>query len=147
MPTWRSSGVAVVGYGDEPGAVEAAVERLASAIWASRHDFVPELVPADEAVRAALAGPEGPVVLVDVADNVGGGAPGDGTVLLAGAAGGGRAGRGRGAVGAARRGALPGAGGRRALRGPSAERPAGPRSSGRDRVAPARSSIAGGAAT
>ena len=75
-------GVAVVGYGDEPGAVEAAVERLASAIWASRHDFVPELVPADQAVRAALAGPEGPVVLVDVADNVGGGAPGDGTVLL-----------------------------------------------------------------
>jgi microcystin degradation protein MlrC len=75
-------GVAVVGYGDEPGAVAAAVEQLASAIWASRHDFVPELVPAERAVRAALAAPERPVVLVDVADNVGGGAPGDGTVLL-----------------------------------------------------------------
>ena len=75
-------GVAVVGYGDEPGAVEAAVEELASAVWASRHDFLPELVPADQAVRMALAEPEGPVVLVDVADNVGGGAPGDGTLIL-----------------------------------------------------------------
>ena len=38
---------------------------------------------AAEAVRQALARPEHPVVLADVADNVGGGSPGDGTVLLA----------------------------------------------------------------
>ncbi|MBM3947578.1 MAG: hypothetical protein FJ315_09330, partial [SAR202 cluster bacterium] len=43
-----------------------------------------ELPDAAEAVRQALAAPpgEGPVVLADLADNVGGGAPGDGTVLL-----------------------------------------------------------------
>lgn len=38
--------------------------------------------PAD-AVRAALARPERPLVLADLADNVGGGGPGDGTALLA----------------------------------------------------------------
>lgn len=35
------------------------------------------------AVRAALASPARPVVLADVADNIGGGSPGDGTALLA----------------------------------------------------------------
>jgi microcystin degradation protein MlrC len=76
-------GVAVVAYGEQQAAVEAAAERLAAALWVRRHAFVPALVPADDAVRQALAGPPGPVVLVDVADNVGGGAPGDGTVILA----------------------------------------------------------------
>ncbi len=33
--------------------------------------------------RQAIAAGEGPVILVDVADNIGGGTPGDGTVLLA----------------------------------------------------------------
>jgi microcystin degradation protein MlrC len=37
---------------------------------------------AGDAVRRALASPRRPVVLVDVADNVGGGSPGDGTELL-----------------------------------------------------------------
>ncbi|HTE02547.1 MAG TPA: MlrC C-terminal domain-containing protein, partial [bacterium] len=39
-------------------------------------------VPPAEAVAQALQVTDGPVVLVDSADNVGGGAPGDGTVLL-----------------------------------------------------------------
>ena len=54
---------------------------LAATLWARREAFKPSLVPTDQAVAQALATP-GPVVLVDVADNVGGGAPGDGTVLL-----------------------------------------------------------------
>jgi microcystin degradation protein MlrC len=37
----------------------------------------------EEAVRRALASPKRPVVVADVADNIGGGAPGDGTTLLA----------------------------------------------------------------
>ena len=40
-------------------------------------------VPPAEAVAQAIAHPEGPVVLVDVGDNIGGGTPGDGTVILA----------------------------------------------------------------
>ncbi|MGQ0551208.1 MAG: MlrC C-terminal domain-containing protein [Armatimonadota bacterium] len=39
-------------------------------------------MPAEEAVAQALRSPDGPVILVDSADNVGGGSPGDGTVLL-----------------------------------------------------------------
>jgi microcystin degradation protein MlrC len=39
-------------------------------------------VPPDEAVRQALAIPGGPVILVDSADNIGGGTPGDGTDAL-----------------------------------------------------------------
>jgi len=38
--------------------------------------------PLDEALAAALAAPAGPVVLADISDNPGGGAPGDATLLL-----------------------------------------------------------------
>jgi microcystin degradation protein MlrC len=54
---------------------------LAAEVWAMRDRFVTELVDVPEAVRRAMAGP-GPAVLVDVADNVGGGSPGDGTAIL-----------------------------------------------------------------
>lgn len=46
-------------------------------------DFVVERPSAADAVREAAARPQKPVVLADVADNVGGGSPGDGTTLLA----------------------------------------------------------------
>jgi microcystin degradation protein MlrC len=75
-------GVAVVAYGRDQAAVDRAADELATTIWAKRLAFLPSLLPADQAVAQALAAPAGPVVLVDVADNVGGGAPGDGTVLL-----------------------------------------------------------------
>jgi microcystin degradation protein MlrC len=35
------------------------------------------------AVRKAIAAPQGPVLIADVADNIGGGSPGDGTAILA----------------------------------------------------------------
>jgi len=44
--------------------------------------LVKNVAPAD-AVARAIAAKEGPIVLVDVGDNIGGGTPGDGTVLLA----------------------------------------------------------------
>ncbi len=59
---------------------------LARAGWAVRDRFTFSLVPVAEAVARAAARARsggGPVVLVDVADNVGGGSPGDGTALLA----------------------------------------------------------------
>lgn len=39
-------------------------------------------LPLDEAVRRALDEPDGPVVIADVSDNPGGGAPGDGLALM-----------------------------------------------------------------
>jgi microcystin degradation protein MlrC len=55
---------------------------LAEQAWEHRAQFhVKNMLP-DEAVRQAIDWPEGPVVLVDVGDNIGGGTTGDGTVLL-----------------------------------------------------------------
>jgi microcystin degradation protein MlrC len=57
-------------------------EGLARTIWHARDHFRLHALPPDDAVAQALARPDGPVILVDSADNVGGGAPGDGTVVL-----------------------------------------------------------------
>jgi microcystin degradation protein MlrC len=62
---------------------EALARSLAAHIWEVRHDFIPELLEPQDAVNQALEQSGRPIVLVDVADNVGGGSPGDGTVLLA----------------------------------------------------------------
>jgi microcystin degradation protein MlrC len=51
-------------------------------VWASRDAFRPALVSVGEAVERAIRS-ERPLVLADVADNVGGGAPGNATELLA----------------------------------------------------------------
>ncbi len=72
---------AVVTGGAESEAAEAA-ERIAEAAWSARERFRRKLVPVNEAVERALESARTPVVLVDVADNVGGGAPGDGTAIV-----------------------------------------------------------------
>ncbi|MGI9333997.1 MAG: MlrC C-terminal domain-containing protein, partial [Gammaproteobacteria bacterium] len=63
-------------------AVHDAVERLAESVWRAREGFVPRVEPCKAAIDSALANPRRPVILVDVADNVGGGSPGDGTEIL-----------------------------------------------------------------
>ena len=55
---------------------------LRELIWAQRNTFVVQNMSVDEAVQRAMESDEEPVILVDVADNIGGGSPGDGTVLL-----------------------------------------------------------------
>jgi microcystin degradation protein MlrC len=75
-------GASVLAYGESEDATRDAADALAVAIWQRRDRFVPDLVPVESAVAAASAAEETPVVLVDAADNVGGGAPGDGTVVL-----------------------------------------------------------------
>ncbi len=62
---------------------ERIARELADLAWAHRAEMVIRNVPPGEAVAAAIRHPERPVVLVDVGDNIGGGTPGDGTVLLA----------------------------------------------------------------
>lgn len=76
-------GIAVTGYGADAAAVQREVDAVADMIEAARDAFRPVLMPVAEAVRRAAAPGEGPVVLVEPADNVGGGAPGDGTAILA----------------------------------------------------------------
>jgi microcystin degradation protein MlrC len=65
----------------------AAAERMAGELarmaWAMREQMLVHNTPPDHAVRDAMAYPDRPVVLVDVGDNIGGGTPGDGTVILA----------------------------------------------------------------
>lgn len=61
--------------------------RLGMEAWRYRARFLPASVPPAEAVSKALAAVRlrqsaGPVILVDLGDNIGGGTPGDGTVLL-----------------------------------------------------------------
>lgn len=55
---------------------------IATHVWEHREDFIVKPTPVDEAVQIAMQAAEGPVVLADIGDNPGGGAPADGTVLL-----------------------------------------------------------------
>jgi microcystin degradation protein MlrC len=61
----------------------ALANELAGMLWDARQELIVSNVPPEQAVAEAIAAPEFPVVLVDVGDNIGGGTPGDGTVLLA----------------------------------------------------------------
>ena len=54
--------------------------QLAEGWWQARRQFQPRLIGVREAIDS-LAGWDGPVCLLDMGDNVGGGSPGDGTIL------------------------------------------------------------------
>jgi microcystin degradation protein MlrC len=59
---------------------------LGSAMWRHRFEFLKPLVSVETAVQRTknmcARAEEGPIILADVSDNPGGGAPGDGTVIL-----------------------------------------------------------------
>ncbi|MGH9630167.1 MAG: M81 family metallopeptidase, partial [Bryobacteraceae bacterium] len=59
-----------------------AAKWMARRAWERREQFVSHLPGPEEAVRRASTSDHQPVVLLDVGDNVGGGSPGDSTVLL-----------------------------------------------------------------
>jgi microcystin degradation protein MlrC len=66
----------------DPGLAQKAARWMAHRAWERREEFQCHLPSPEEAVR--MAGQiEGPVVLMDVGDNVGGGSPGDSTILMA----------------------------------------------------------------
>lgn len=73
--------VIAVADGDATLAAEIA-DDLGRTLWEARHDLMVPCPSAQEAVRMADQSPQGPVVIVDIGDNIGGGSPGDGTVLL-----------------------------------------------------------------
>src|SRR3954451_16168584 len=55
---------------------------MAERAWARRHQFTGDLPDPAAAVRYAASKARKPVVLMDVGDNVGGGSPGDSTILF-----------------------------------------------------------------
>jgi len=73
--------VLVVTDGDQPKA-QMLAKRLGREIWELRHDTAPRSLTMDEALDRAVVASQGPVVLADVSDNAGGGAPADSTFLL-----------------------------------------------------------------
>jgi microcystin degradation protein MlrC len=55
---------------------------LGEAMFSHREEFLKPLISIKEAVNRAIAAHQGPIILADVADNPGRGAPGDGTEIL-----------------------------------------------------------------
>lgn len=79
------NGATVYAYGTDQRAVDAAADRVLSALEKAEADFRNPLVPAAEAVRQAMGLAERsdkPVVIADPQDNPGAGGPGDSTGLL-----------------------------------------------------------------
>lgn len=64
------------------GDLEACAKAVGDEVFARRHELYRVLMPPEELPEAIFERPERPVVVVDFGDNVGGGAPGDGTLLL-----------------------------------------------------------------
>jgi microcystin degradation protein MlrC len=72
----------IVTTNDRPELAQEFADELAEILIRERDAALPEFLSPIEAVRQAAAEPEGPVILVDSADNIGGGSPGDGTDAL-----------------------------------------------------------------
>ena len=73
--------VTVITDDDEPLA-RVTAEELAGVVWAARADFAPSAVSVSDAVAAVVGAERTPVLVLDVGDNVGGGAQGDSVALL-----------------------------------------------------------------
>jgi len=65
---------------NDPDLAQRASQALASYLWQHRQEFVGHFVTVEQAIAEAFRGP-GPVCLLDMGDNVGGGSPGDGTQI------------------------------------------------------------------
>jgi microcystin degradation protein MlrC len=78
VPEMGSSFIALTD--NDPALARRSADALARWLVANRHDFVGKLPGVDDAVEQAMR-LDGPVCLLDVGDNVGGGSPADGTLL------------------------------------------------------------------
>jgi microcystin degradation protein MlrC len=78
-----ATGAKVLVYADkDPAKAADLARRLGEEVWSMRHETALPLVSLDEAVERMAGVNRGPLVLADVADNAGGGAPGDSTFVL-----------------------------------------------------------------
>lgn len=73
--------IIVVADDDEDLATREA-DRLADLVWERRADLTADLPDPESAVSGALSANLGPVCLLDCGDNIGGGSPGDSTILF-----------------------------------------------------------------
>jgi microcystin degradation protein MlrC len=71
----------IVTEGDDAEA-QAALQKLAEIAWDVRAEGIPHEHDLDTVVRNFVPNGKGPVLLVEPADNIGGGAPGDGTEVM-----------------------------------------------------------------
>jgi len=67
----------------DPQLAREASQWMARRAWERRQQFQGDLLEPNEAVRRASQASKGPVVLMDVGDNIGAGSPGDSTLLFA----------------------------------------------------------------
>lgn len=84
VPEMGASVIAVATH--DAAAAKRAASEMAQAWWSWRERFRGQLVDVDDALDLAfssrVAQPDRPVGLLDMGDNVGGGSPGDGTLIL-----------------------------------------------------------------
>ncbi|WP_435119103.1 M81 family metallopeptidase [Amycolatopsis thermoflava] len=76
-------GVGIVVVTDDDGsAAREHARALAGKVWAYRHMFEKPALTPEDALNSARSHNTGPVLLLDVGDNIGGGSPGDSVTLL-----------------------------------------------------------------
>ena len=68
---------------DEPQLAQTEADRLSDMLWNVRDQLSLNLPDAAIAVQQAMQSKEHPVILVEMGDNIGGGSPGDSTIILA----------------------------------------------------------------
>lgn len=66
----------------DPAVADCAAQELAGAVWNRREELQTEGLGVEAALDIAERERQGPVVLLDAGDNIGGGAPGDSTAIL-----------------------------------------------------------------
>ncbi len=79
-----SAGVSVLVTADDPALAYETRRSLSATAWQNREAATYTGLPVHDAIDRAMRANQGPIILADVGDNVGGGSPGDGTVLLRG---------------------------------------------------------------
>jgi len=72
----------IVTTDDDQGLADSLATELHDMAWSLRREFLVKPTPVKEALRHVKTAEEGPIVLADIGDNPGGGAPEDGTVVL-----------------------------------------------------------------
>ena len=75
-------GASVFCYARQASEAEAAAKEVARLIWSHRDDFDPQLTDLRDLASVLDGAGGGPIILVDPADNIGGGSAGDGTAVL-----------------------------------------------------------------
>ncbi len=73
----------IVTTDNQPTLARRYAQELSELLYRHRDTALPQFLAPAEAVKQAMAQSSGPVILVDSADNIGGGTPGDGTDALA----------------------------------------------------------------